>query len=177
MPSNKEKVASYLDIDETAALDEFCKENDYSRSQGVIHLIRNYLIEVDDAKHTIAGFDNYEGRMQVLEDGLFVALKLAQQTARKNEKLEECITALQCEVDTLKKVVKKQPPRRYTDDEIASVTGRRVQEVYEWRLGIRKPRGEKILGKLRYFVIVDGQWRKKIDLENSESVVENVVEF
>ena len=177
MPSNKEKVASYLDIDETTALDEFCKENGYSRSQGVIRLIRNYLIEVDDAKHTIAAFGDYEGRIQDLEDEIKSSHQNNYRLVAKSEHLEEQIAILHCTIEKLNEKVYQQPPQCYTDDEIASVTGRRVQEVYEWRLGIRKPRGKNILSRLNSFVIVNGKWQLRDTCSSSESVVENVVDF
>ena len=44
MPSNKDKVASYLETDEVQALDRFCKEKECSRSQGVAYLIQEKLI-------------------------------------------------------------------------------------------------------------------------------------
>ena len=161
MPSNKDKVTSYLENDEKQALDELCKENDYSHSQGVAHLIRNYLIENDETPESKAVEPGYEERFNLIELALNVTGALGNQTARKNEKLEEQITELQCTVEKLQKEVQEKPPQYFTDDEIASVTGRRLQEVYEWRLGIRKPRGCRILEKLEPYEIVDGQWRKK----------------
>jgi hypothetical protein len=42
MPSNKDKVTSYLEDDESLALSNFCKEKGCSGSQGVSLLIRKH---------------------------------------------------------------------------------------------------------------------------------------
>ena len=161
MPSTKDKVTSYLEDDEKQALDELCKENDYSYSQGVAHLIRNYLIENDETAQTEAIGFAYEERISNLEKYRDALAQGKTATVRTISKLEEQIAELQNAVEKLQKEVQEQSPQYFTDDEIASVTGRRLQEVYEWRLGIRKPRGRRILEKLESYKIVDGQWRKR----------------
>ncbi len=161
MPSNKDKVASYLETDEVQALDKFCKEKECSRSQGVVHLIRERLIEGEKVKDRIYVTQLHDKRLKTLEDYALEYEVRITGNFRRNEKLEELIAELQEDVCRLKTEVKAIPPQYFTDDEIASVTGRRLQDVYDWRLGARKPRGKRVLEKLKPYEIVDGQWRKK----------------
>ena len=45
------------------------------------------------------------------------------------------------------------------DDQIASYVGAREETVKEWRLGLRKPRGENICRKLGRFELDFGRWK------------------
>ena len=161
MPSDKPKVVSYLEKAEKEVFDKFCDEHDYSNSQGVAHLIREGLIGNawnEDNNSKLVECDN---KLKQLENWTFERDTRITDNMLKNEVQEEQIAQLQEEISRLQRDMAKIPPQYFTDDEIASVTGRRLQEVYEWRLGIRKPRGKRVLEKLKAFEIVDGQWRKK----------------
>ena len=161
MPSNKDKVASYLENDEIQALDKFCKEKDCSRSQGVIHLIRERLIEGEKVKDRVLVTQLHDERIEQLEKTSVSTSEFRVKQAHKNEKLEELIAELQEEVCRLKAEIKESTINSLSDEQIASVTGRRAEEVYEWRMGVRKPRGKNIVAKLEPYEIVDGSWRKK----------------
>lgn len=161
MPSNKDKVASYLEDSEIQALDKFCEEKNCSRSQGVAHLINERLIESSRTLETEDSNNNQEQRIGVLETGHLIQLELNQKIAKKNEKLEELIAELQDDVYRLKAQIDDSAIHCLSDEQIASVTGRRPEEVYDWRMGNRKPRGKNILAKLEPYEIVDGLWKKK----------------
>ncbi len=161
MPSNKDKVASYLETDEVQALDRFCKEKECSRSQGVAYLIQEKLINDRGRELKLAYSEEINRELKVLRDDVDFAFKVRTGMCSTLDKQSELIAELQEDVCRLKAEVKAIPPQYFTDDEIASVTGRRLQDVYDWRLGARKPRGKRVLEKLKPYEIVDGQWRKK----------------
>jgi hypothetical protein len=50
--------------------------------------------------------------------------------------------------------------RFLSDDEVSAMTGQRVQTVWEWRHGMRKPRGNKVLKALEGIKVIDGKWCK-----------------
>lgn len=177
MPSNKDKVASYLDQDEVKALDELCQENDFSRSQGIIHLIRNHLIENDNSSEVQEIENDYREKVCSLDERILKIEERGKSLDAKYEDLRGVIGGLRDVIYYLQTNLKAIEPTVYPDDAIAAVTGRRVQEAYEWRLGIRKPRGTRILEKLEPYVVIDGQWRKKQVSEHPESVTRFVTHF
>lgn len=65
MPSNKDRVASYLEDDESQALSEFCKKEGMTASQGVAHLIRTKLIEPETEEEKLNHL--YDERLKRLE--------------------------------------------------------------------------------------------------------------
>ncbi len=177
MPSNKDKVASYLEDSEIQALDKFCKEKDCSRSQGVAYLIKEKLMHDEEIPIALTYSSEIEKRLKILEGWRIDYEARGTNNFNSIERHDWRIAELQEDVCRLKAEIKEIPPQYFTDDEIASVTGRRLQEVYEWRLGIRKPRGCRVLEKLKPFEIVDGQWRKKKVSEHLKSVQQSVQHF
>ena len=161
MPSNKDKVASYLETDEIQALDKFCQEKECSRSQGVIYLIRNHLIENDETLETECYERTFEKQINFLREANETATCFRQHYAKKTESIEEHLTDLEYKIDQIEKRLDESTIHNLSDEQIASVTGRRMREVYEWRMGIRKPRGKNILKALEPYEIVDGLWKKK----------------
>ena len=159
MPTNKPKVISYLHEYEKAAFDKFCDDNDYSNSQGVAHLIREQLI---DGKKTV-GIDVEKVRLIVKSvmplDEIEKSSTQAHRLCQKTEKLEEKIAILQSSIDKLATRVETGRVRELTDEDIAAIVRQPVEKVYLWRTGHQKPRGKRILEKLRPFEVVHGQWR------------------
>lgn len=161
MPSRKPKVVSYLDDSTKAVFDRFCDDNDYSNSEGVAYLIKQQLVEKksdgmsnESQNKCSTRIASLEKRWDSLSAGKFALI-------RKLEHQGELIAILQCEVERLKNELTQSAHVYYHDEEIASVTGRREQEVYEWRMGLRKPRGKRILEKLNDYEVRDGRWVKK----------------
>ena len=159
MPSNKPKVISYLEESDKAVFDKFCDDNDYSNSQGVAHLIREQLIE----KKKTVGIDAEKVRLVVKS---IMPLEQIEKTSvqmhrlcQKNEKLEEKIAQLQLVVDILRKEVENPCRREFSDQDIAAIVRQPVEKVYLWRTGWQKPRGRRVLEKLRPFEVVHGKWQ------------------
>ena len=158
MPSNKEKVTSYLNTDEEQAFKKFRDENKLSNSEAVNLLIKNHLIEGE--KNAMRGTEKVN-----LLDKAILPLEQIEKNAlqlkrfcQKNEKLEEQISYLQNEVEELRGGTVK-AVEYFTDDQIASYVGAREETVKEWRLGLRKPRGENICRKLGRFELDFGRWK------------------
>lgn len=177
MPSKKDKVASYLEDNEIQALDKFCKEKDCSRSQGVAYLIQDKLINDRGRELKLAYSEEINNKLKVLEDWGLEYETRTTGNFRRNEKQDELIAELQEDVCRLKAEIKESSIHSLSDEQIASVTGRRVEEVYDWRMGVRKPRGKNILAKLEPYEIVDGLWQKKKVSEHFKSVQQSVQHF
>ncbi len=161
MPSKKPKVLSYLEDSEMQALDKFCQEKDCSRSQGVAYLIQEKLVGNEELAKC------YSEKSKLLDNRILQNEEIAKITNQVGhhclflEKLQEKISFLEEDVSRLKAEIKESVVPSLSDEQVASVTGRRVEEVYDWRMGVRKPRGKNILAKLQPYEVVDGQWRKK----------------
>ena len=161
MPSTKPKVVSYLDDDEKAAFDELCSEHGYSDSKGVAHLIRKQLIELDDAKDAIACRGNYESRIASLEESRNVDIVGRRSVADDIVTLNIEVFDLKEEVIALKQQINEREKGVVTDEQIAAVTAQPVEKVTLWRKGLWKPRGSRILDKLKPYSVVDGRWVKQ----------------
>ena len=161
MPSNKDKVSSYLETNEVQALDKFCEEKECSRSQGVAYLIQEKLINDRGRELKLAYSEEINGRLSKLEEDAGYSSTVRTNVCSNLEKQGELIAELQEEVCRLKAKLDDSTINSLSDEQIASVTGRRPEEVYDWRMGNRKPRGKNILAKLQPYEIVDGLWKKK----------------
>ncbi len=174
MPSKKDKVASYLETSDLQALDEFCKEKDCSRSQGVIQLIREKLINDRGRELKLAYSEEVNGRLSKLEEAHEANIIFRQHFAEKTESIEEYLTDLEYKLDQIQKRFDDSGMDCLTDGQIASVTGRSLEEARNWRMKVRKPRGKNILKALEPYEVVDGLWKKKRVSEHSEIVQQSV---
>jgi uncharacterized C2H2 Zn-finger protein len=158
MPSNKEKVASYLEDDEFLALKQLCKEKGYTNSEAVKHLIRNYLIEDDDE----AGgkTDLLKERLERLERSFDNAITLMFRAEALAREVNKATGKLEDELEKLKKTVRGEYLNELDDEQIAAITGQSVWKVKLWRYGIQKPRGKKIKKSLEPYIISEGKWKK-----------------
>ena len=177
MPSNKDKVASYLETDEVQALDKFCKEKDCSRSQGVAYLIKERLVESEELARCYSEKSKSDDNRILQNEEIAKITNQVGHHCLFLEKLQEKISFLEEDVSRLKTEIKESTIHYLSDEQIASVTGRRLQDVYDWRMGVRKPRGKNILAKLNPYEIIDGQWRKKRVSEHLKSVQQSVQHF
>jgi hypothetical protein len=156
MPSNKDRVASYLEDDESLALSEFCKENGCSGSQGVSLLIRKSLLE-----NNVETPNLYKERLGRLEKTLDNWIDIFFRCNEATEKLSTLLAMTQDDVDRINLQLKRQEQERYDDEIIAAITGQPIQKVYLWRMGLSKPRGRRILEKLAPYQIYEGRWVKR----------------
>ena len=161
MPTDKAKVTSYLGDEEKAVFDKLCKENGFSNSEGVAHLVREQLMggaEVADNERRLEGLNDRIGFLYERVDSISEHFSsLIDSQGRQGKVIADLEHKLSC----LESRLIESTPDYFLDEEIASVTGRREQEVYEWRMGLRKPRGERILRKLEPYEVKDGRWVKK----------------
>jgi hypothetical protein len=160
MPSNKEKVASYLEDDEFLALKQLCKEKGYTNSEAVKHLIRNYLIEGGDTDGTGYGIELIQERVERLERSLDNAITLMFRAEALTREGNKATGKLEDELEKLKKTIKGEYLNELDDEQIAAITGQSVWKVKLWRYGIQKPRGKKIKKALEPYVISEGRWEK-----------------
>jgi hypothetical protein len=160
MPSNKDKVTSYLEDDESQALSNFCKENGCSGSQGVSLLIRERLLcEAEKEKEEVPNL--YKERLGRLEKALDNWIDIFFRCNEATEKLSTLLAMTQDDVDRINLQLKRQEQERYDDEIIAAITGQPIQKVYLWRMGLIKPRGRRILEKLAPYQIYEGRWVKR----------------
>lgn len=161
MPSNKEKVASYLEDDEATALKELCKENGYTNSEGVKHLIRNYLIENDSVDQVDHEIQMLNERIQKLEKTLDEAVSLMFRSERWTGESRDVIGKLEEELKQLQSIVRGEYSNELSDEQIAAITGQSVWKVKLWRYGIQKPRGKRIKQNLEPYIVDEGKWKKR----------------
>jgi hypothetical protein len=160
VPSNKDRVASYLEDDESQALSEFCKEKGMTSSQGVAHLIRTKLIEPE----TTGGEKLnhlYNERLKRLEGTLDNWQTTCFRALSSNERLQELVTKVETELERVQAHIKQEQLNRYDDETIAAITGQPKEKVYMWRMGLTKPRGCRILEKLAPYEVREGRWTRK----------------
>jgi hypothetical protein len=160
VPSNKDRVASYLEDDESQALSDFCKEKGMTSSQGVAHLIRTKLIEPETAEREEID-DLNSKRLNWLEETLANWQKTCFRALSSNEKLQEQMTSLEMEFERVLAHIKREQLNRYDDETIAAITGQPKEKVYMWRMGLIKPRGCRILEKLAPYEVSEGRWTRK----------------
>jgi hypothetical protein len=160
VPSNKDRVASYLEDDESQALSEFCKEKGMTSSQGVAHLIRTKLIKPETAGG--GKLDClYNERLRNVEKTLDNWKRTCLRALNSNEKLQEQIARMEMEFERVQAHIKQEQLNRYDDETIAAITGQPKEKVYMWRMGLIKPRGCRILGKLAPYEVREGRWTRK----------------
>ena len=170
MPSNKAKVASYLDDVEKDVFDKFCDKHDYSNSEGVSHLIREQLMR----EQKMTAID--EEKVKLLVNSIVPLEQIEKSTVfysrqcEKIEKLEELLAKTQEEVSQLRKEILYSPKRSFSDDDIADITGQAIEKVSLWRKGLQKPRGRRVLEKLRPYEVVHGQWQLRNRIVDSKNV-------
>lgn len=150
-----------LTKDEQAAFEKFSRDNEVTDNMAIPLLVKNYLIENDEAHKEEINHSLYEERLKKLEEFCTKYELRSVNNLRRNDDLERQIAGLRTDLNDLKRYLKEKAIDRITDDEIAAITGRRVQEVWEWRHGIRKPRGTRTLEKLAPYEVKDGVWIKK----------------
>jgi tRNA U34 5-carboxymethylaminomethyl modifying enzyme MnmG/GidA len=160
VPSNKDRVASYLEDDESQALSEFCKEKGMTSSQGVAYLIRTKLIEPETTEGEEIDNLNDE-RLKRLEETLANWQKSCFRAVRSNEKLQELVAKMEMELERVQAHIKQEQLNRYDDETIAAITGQPKEKVYLWRMGLAKPRGCRILEKLAPYEVKEGRWTRK----------------
>jgi hypothetical protein len=159
MPSNKDRVASYLEDDESQALSEFCKKEGMTASQGVAHLIRTKLIEPETGEEKLNHL--YDERLKRLERILDNWQTTCFRALSSNEKLQEQQAGIEMELERLKVHIEQEKLNRYDDEAIASITGQPKEKVYLWRMGLTKPRGRRILERLAPYEVREGRWTRK----------------
>ncbi|MGL5076518.1 MAG: hypothetical protein ACRDBG_11950 [Waterburya sp.] len=102
----------------------------------------------------------YDQRIDTLSERLEDVTRIFQQSVEKTERLEYQICCLEDSLSSLKEKLNAPKVQNVTDDEIAAMTGQRVQTVWEWRHGLRKPRGKRVLKALEGIQVKDGKWQK-----------------
>ncbi len=88
MPSNKDKVTSYLEDTHFQAIKGFCEENNYSYSEGVSHLIQKQLIEKTETPEALVANQHYDQRIESLEGHVGRIIETIRCHAERAEKLE-----------------------------------------------------------------------------------------
>ena len=162
MPSNKDKVTSYLEDEYFQAIKGFCQENDYSYSEAVAYLIKKHLVDKEQTPEALVASGHYDERLESLEGHVGRIIETIRCHAERAEKLEEEIAYLQYQLDSLQTNVKDGTSKTLSDEQIAAITGQSEWKVRLWRHAIQKPRGKRIKQKLDFYEVVDGMWRRRV---------------
>ena len=157
-----------LGEEEKVALYRWCSDNDYSLSAALTILVRKQLIEGEKS----TAID--EEKVKLLVKSIMPLEQIEKssvQTHRlcqKTEKLEEKIVELRSSIDKLATRVEIGRIKDLADEDIAAIVRQPVEKVYLWRTGYQKPRGKRILEKLRPFEVVNGKWQLRNRIADSK---------
>jgi hypothetical protein len=161
MVTDRAKIQGYFAETEETAIRQYADRNRLTTSKALEALVKKGLNNDGETPETLTYTTVLEERIGRLEKTTDEAITLMFRSGEKVEKLEYQICCLQEEFDRYKQQMKQTYPVEYSDDRIAAMTGARVQTVWEWRHGLRKPRGERILKALEKIKLEDGRWIKQ----------------
>jgi hypothetical protein len=161
MVTDRAKIQGYFAETEEQAIKQYADKHRVTISKALEALVKKGLSEDGETPETLTYTTVLEERVHRLEKTTDEAMTLMFRSGEKTEKLEYQICCLQEEFDRYKQQIKQAYPVEYSDDRVAAMTGARVQTVWEWRHGLRKPRGERILKALEGIKLEDGRWCKQ----------------
>jgi hypothetical protein len=161
MVTDRAKIQGYFAEAEETAIRQYADKHRLTASKALEALVKKGLSEGGETPEVLTYTTVLEERVHRLEKTTDEAVTLMFRSSEKAEKLEYQICCLQEEFDRYKQQIKQTYPIEYSDDRVAAITGQRVQTVWEWRHGLRKPRGERILKALEGIKLEDGRWCKR----------------
>lgn len=160
MVTDRARIQSYFADTEEKAIQDYAQEHGLTLSKAVEALVKKGLSEGSETPEGVVLDMFYDQRIDALSERLEDMVRVSQCSTDKVEKLEYQICCLQEDLERAKQALKQNSVVEYSDDEVAAMTGQRVQTVWEWRHGLRKPRGRRVLKALQGIQIKDGKWQK-----------------
>jgi chromosome segregation ATPase len=145
---------------EETAVQQYANKHRLTLSKAVEALVKKGLSEGSETPEKLVLDVAHDQRIDVVESRIETMIGTFKYCTEKIEKLEEHISYLQDTMDKCDREARKAQPKFLSDDEVSAMTKQRVQTVWEWRHGIRKPRGERILEALQGIKVIDGKWCK-----------------
>jgi hypothetical protein len=161
MVTDRARIQSYFADTEEKAIQEYASEHKVTLSKAVEALVKKGLNENSETPEGLVMDMFYDQRLDVLTERVDKQSEAFKCQTEKVEKLEYQISCLQEDIDKFRRMIKSRYPIEYSDDRIAAITGQRIQTVWEWRHGLRKPRGKRILKVLENIKLVEGRWIKQ----------------
>ncbi|NJL52245.1 MAG: hypothetical protein HC930_08535 [Hydrococcus sp. SU_1_0] len=161
MVTDRRAIQSYFAKTEENAVQQYANKHRLTLSKAVEALVKKGLSGDSETPEELVCSNLLEERLDRLEKSLDEAVTLMFRTGEKNEKAEYQICCLQEDLERFKQVFKEKSVVEYSDDRVAAMTGQRMQTVWEWRHGLRKPRGHKVLKALEGISVIDGRWQKQ----------------
>lgn len=161
MVTDRKAIQGYFAKPEEKAVQDYANKHRLTLSKAIEALVKKGLDEGSETPEGLVMDMFYDQRLDVLTDRMDKACEAFKCQTEKVEKLEYQICCLQEDLDRFKLVMKERYPVEYSDDRIAAMTGQRIQTVWEWRHGLRKPRGRRVLKALEGIKVVDGRWIKQ----------------
>ena len=161
MVTDRARIQSYFADTEEKAIQAYADKHRLTLSKAVEALVQKGLKDGGETPERLVFDTIYDQRIDGLDDKVNRMQETFRCACEKVEKLEYQICCLQEEMETLRKELGKKPVIGLTDDEISAMTGARIATVWEWRHGLRKPRGRRITEILKSVAVVDGRWIKQ----------------
>ena len=158
MVTDRARIQSYFADTEEKAIQQYADKHRLTLSKAVEALVKKGLNDSSETPEALIHATELEKALQQLEKAQEENTSLMIKWAEKIEKLDYQICCLQEDYSNVKRELNKKRIKEYSDDQIEAMTHQRVQTVIEWRHGLRKPRGERILKALEGIEVVEGKW-------------------
>jgi hypothetical protein len=160
MVTDRRAIQGYFALPEEEAIQKYADKHRLTLSKTVEALVKKGLEKGSETPEGLVMDMFYDQRIDALDEKTVKAQNVLECVTAKIEKLEYQLCCLQEEHDKSIRLLKQSYPVEYSDDRIAAMTGQRIETVWEWRHGLRKPRGKRILKVLENIRLVEGRWIK-----------------
>ena len=160
MVTDRKCISGYFEKDEEVAIQKYADRNRVTKSKALEALVKKAFQEDSKLPEELVYNQDFERRITEVERDRDFAFTVRTGMCQSIDKLEEQIAYLQDNVERLQRVIDRKQTEYFTDDQVASHVGARIETVKEWRLGLRKPRGTNICSLLEEFELDYGRWKR-----------------
>lgn len=160
MATDRRAIQSYFAKAEENAVQQYANKHRLTLSKAVEALVKKGLSGGSETPEAVVLDKFYDQKIDVLEGKVEGMTETCKCFAAKNEKLEYQVCCLQEDLERTRGQLEAKRTQFFSDDEIAAMTGKRVQNAWEWRHGLRKPRGHRVLKALEGISVIEGRWCK-----------------
>ena len=161
MVTDRKCISGYFQKAEEIAIQKYADKNRMTTSKALEALVKKAFDEDSKLPEELVFDKAFDDRISSLEHKSEVASTVTSGMCSALSRLEEQLAYLQENVERLQGVINRRQTEYFTDDQVASYVGARVETVKEWRLGLKKPRGSNICSLLEEFELDYGRWRRR----------------
>ncbi|MDJ0568180.1 MAG: hypothetical protein QNJ53_03960 [Pleurocapsa sp. MO_192.B19] len=161
MATDRACISGYFEKEEEKAIQKYANKHRLTKSKALEALVKKAFSDDSESPEELIFNQASDRRITELERDRDFAFTVRTGMCSSIDKLEEQVAYLQDNVERLQRLVERTQVEYFTDDQVASHVGARVETVKEWRLGLRKPRGSNICSLIEDFQLDYGRWRMR----------------